>query len=127
MRRILALTLFVAAVATLSTVLAAGGGSAKQEEIKEALQELNDYIGQWKGSGTIPSDKFATWRETAEWSWKFKKDDVFLTLTIPDGKHMKKGELRYLPKTEKFQLTIPGSRRAPWSTRRTATTSCSTA
>jgi hypothetical protein len=106
MRRTLALTLFIATLAGLSSVLAAGGGSANLEETKEALQELNDYIGQWKGSGGIESNKLTTWRETAEWSWKFKKDDVYLTLTIPDGKFVKKGELRYIPKGEKFQLTI---------------------
>ena len=47
---------------------------------KEGLQALNDFIGEWKGSGgpdkAKPGPKDPVWTETLEWVWKFKGDDV---------------------------------------------------
>ena len=47
---------------------------------KEALQALNDFIGEWKGSGgpdkPKPGPRDPIWKEGLEWVWKFKGDDV---------------------------------------------------
>src|SRR5262245_42870762 len=72
---------------------------------KEALQEFNDFIGEWKGSGTVANDKFLIWTENADWSWRFKGPDAWLELKVPNGKKVKSGELRYLPDEEAYQFT----------------------
>src|SRR5262249_27359121 len=89
-------------------VFAADAGS--QEASKEALKALNDFIGDWKGSGapvkaTRPAAS-EVWTETVSWSWRFKGDDAWLTVTFKDGRHFKAGELRYLPDKKRYQLTL---------------------
>jgi hypothetical protein len=67
---------------------------------KGASQALNDFIGDWKGVGgpeTRGSNREETWQEQVSWSWRFKGDDVALTMTIKSGKHLKRAELRYRP------------------------------
>src|SRR5262245_50691444 len=67
---------------------------------KAALQELNEFIGDWKGSGAPEKprpEQREIWSETVNWSWRFKGDDAWLTLAVKNGKHLKGGELRYLP------------------------------
>jgi hypothetical protein len=76
---------------------------------KTALQALNEFIGEWKGSGA-PEGKSRpesreTWQETVSWSWKFKGDDAWLTMTVKNGRYLKSGELRYLPDKKRYQLT----------------------
>src|SRR5262249_50349838 len=76
--------------------------------VKEALQAFNDYIGEWKGTGDGERAKNGSktfWTESDSWSWRFKKDDVWLALTIKNGKLFKGGELRYLMEQKKYQLT----------------------
>src|SRR5262249_29281562 len=80
--------------------------SGEPASAKEALQALNDYIGGWKGNGTSEQNKSEIWKESASWSWRFKGKDAWLTLDLQDGKHFKKGELRYLPAKELYQLTL---------------------
>jgi hypothetical protein len=89
-------------------VLAADDEEAKSTP-KEALQAFNDFIGNWKGSGAPnkprPSSQ-ETWRESVNWAWRFKREDAWLTLTVKDGKHVRSGELRYLPASKRYQLTL---------------------
>ncbi len=79
-----------------------GGG----EDPKEALQNVQEFIGGWKGSGTSEKNKSEIWKETANWSWRFKGKDVFLSVDMPSSKLFKDGELRYLPEKDHFQLTL---------------------
>jgi hypothetical protein len=75
---------------------------------KKALQELNEFIGSWKGSGDVekaPANSKTFWNETVDWSWRFKKDDVYLKMNIKKGKLFKGGELRYLTDKKKYQFT----------------------
>jgi hypothetical protein len=78
-----------------------------QAAAKEALRALQEFIGEWKGNGAPekprPSSK-ELWSETLNWGWNFK-GETRLTLTVTNGKHFKSGELRYLPKTKRYQLT----------------------
>jgi hypothetical protein len=74
---------------------------------KEALQALNDFIGDWKGTGDVERAKPGSktfWSESVSWSWRFKKDDVALIMAVKNGKLIKGGELRYLADTKKYQL-----------------------
>jgi hypothetical protein len=91
-------------------VLAAGAPaapSADQVKAKEALKELQDYIGGWKGSGqdkARPTPRDRVWDETVQWGWKFKGDDAWLTIAFKDGKLFKSGEVRYLVPKKRYQL-----------------------
>jgi YHS domain-containing protein len=107
MNRLLALAVLAGLVLALGAPLADAGKKNKDKDVvKEALQEFNDYIGQWKGNGTVADDKFLIWTENADWSWRFKGKDSWLELKVPDGRKIKSGELRYLPDDEVYQFTV---------------------
>ncbi len=93
-----------------AAVLVLGAEPAKPSSAKEALQPFNGLIAQWKGTGypegTREERAKGFWVEKIDWSWKFKGDDAWLKLTIADGKHFKGGDLRYLAKTQQFELTL---------------------
>src|SRR5438874_7089240 len=82
---------------SLAVLLAlAAPGQSGSPTSKEALQELNDFIGGWKGNGTSEKDKSAIWKENLNWGWRFKGKDVWLTIDFTDSKLFKSGEVRYL-------------------------------
>ncbi len=90
-----------------------GAPTKEQAATKEALQALNDYIGEWKGSGAPSGARPGTnagWTENLGWSWRFKGDDAWMTFAVKDGKHFKSGELRYLPETKRYQFTAVDSK-----------------
>ncbi|MCI0682272.1 MAG: hypothetical protein L0Y71_09220 [Gemmataceae bacterium] len=83
--------------------LNAGG---KAQESREALQALQDlFIGGWKGAGTNKKTN-DIWRESIDWSWRFKGDDAWLTVRFTGSKLYKNGEVRWLPAQKKYQLTL---------------------
>src|SRR5580700_2608418 len=84
--------------------LASGGGDTSAA--KEALKELQEFVGGWKGNGTSERDKSAIWKENATWSWKFKGDDSWLVVEFKDSKLYKSGELRYLTDKKVYELTM---------------------
>jgi hypothetical protein len=92
--------------------LGQGGGAADAPAPKsprEALRAFNDLIGSWRGTGTPEGTREEKqrgfWTEALEWSWQFKEKDAWLKLGFEKGKYFKAGELRYLPATDRFQLT----------------------
>lgn len=98
----------VAALVVVAVLGAQSSHGAPPAAVKEALQELNEFIGEWKGSGG-PLNKprpgpTEIWQEKLSWSWRFKGDDIWLSLTIKDGKYFKGGDLRYLPDKKRYQL-----------------------
>jgi hypothetical protein len=88
----------------VSVGVLAGGGDAA--DAKEALQALQDFIGTWNGSGTSEKDRSVIWKEKVNWSWRFKGKDAWLVMSFPQGKHYKRGEMRFLPDQERYQLTL---------------------
>jgi hypothetical protein len=106
MQRLIAFGVLIAA----ALFLRSGAGRAQEGEdekkIKEALQELNDYIGGWKGNGTTEANTLDIWKEHADWSWRFKGKDAWLTLKLTPGKHFTGGEVRYLSDREVYQMTM---------------------
>src|SRR5262249_29221142 len=75
----------------------------------EALKALNDYVGDWNGTGDVPNAKPGSktfWSETVSWGWRFKGDDAWLRMKIKDGKLFKEGDMRYLPDKKKYELTL---------------------
>jgi hypothetical protein len=88
----------------LSVGVLAGGNDTP--DAKEALQALQDFIGTWNGNGTSEKDRSTIWKEKVNWSWRFKGKDAWLVMSFPQGKHFKRGEMRYLPDKERYQLTL---------------------
>src|SRR5947208_1127231 len=102
MKRLLICSLFLSPVVFLPSADA----GKKGDEVKEALQALQDYIGGWKGSGTSEKNKSEIWKETASWSWRFKGKDTYLSVEMEKSKLFKGGEMRFLPDSGKYQLTL---------------------
>jgi YHS domain-containing protein len=96
--------LIVAGLFTLALLLPTRAAD-EDNPAKEALQALNDYVGQWKGAGANTS-KSENWSEKMSWGWKFKGDDAWLTVEFKDGKDFDKGELRYDADKKKYKLTV---------------------
>lgn len=81
----------------------AADDKADAAKAKKALQDVGEFIGQWNLDAK-PA-KGQSWKETATWGWKFKKDDAWIELDVKDGKVFSKGELRYLADKKQYQLT----------------------
>jgi YHS domain-containing protein len=80
---------------------------------KKALQEVQDFIGVWNLEGTQKTGaKTEAWKDQVSWGWRFKGDDAWINVTFKDAKgegkakYYAKGELRYLVKDKKYQLTL---------------------
>jgi hypothetical protein len=88
--------------------LAWAGDDEDDSTPKGALQALNEFIGDWKGSGAPEKriiERGESWEETVSWSWRFKGDDAWLSMTVKNGRYLKSGELRYLVDRRRYQLT----------------------
>lgn len=100
-----ALTLAVGVLCWVSSLPAA---PVDQTRVKEALRELQDFIGGWKGSGSKklnPGPRDTFWSETVRWSWRFKGDDCWLQVEFDGGKLFKSAEIRYRLDRKTYQLT----------------------
>jgi hypothetical protein len=106
MRRFVALAFLMVC---LSMVVPAAADDKAESQAKEALKELQEFIGAWKGNGgpdkPRPGPRDPVWSENVNWSWRFKGDDAWLAMNVKNGKLFKSGELRYLPKKKLYQLT----------------------
>jgi len=101
--------LVVGLAAACSNILKAAETPAKPTP-KEALQALQLLIGSWKGTGTPEGTREEKlrgfWVETTSWEWQFKKEDVWFKVDFDKGKYYSKGELRYLPDKEVYELKL---------------------
>lgn len=84
--------------------LADAGKKAKEDDEKEGLQALQDYIGNWKGNA-FDKNK-AAWTEKSSWSWRFKGKDTWMSFELEASKSYKGGEVRFLPDKSKYQVTL---------------------
>src|SRR5690242_16336730 len=100
--------LFAALGLLAGLVLAAAAADTKDADAsKKALQQVGEFVGEWKGNGEAKSGgKTALWKETLSWSWKFKGGDAWLALDVKDGKFLAAGELRYDPEKKLYRLTL---------------------
>jgi hypothetical protein len=83
-------------------------GADAPADAKAALQALNDFIGDWRGTGGPDRprpDPKESWAETIAWSWRFKAPDAWLQFDIKGGKYLSRGEVRYLPAKKAYELT----------------------
>jgi YHS domain len=87
-----------------------GADAPVKRSPKEALQAFNDLIGSWRATGepegTRQEKQRGFWTESLRWRWQFKKDDAWLKVAVEKGKYFTKGELRYVPDRDLFQLTM---------------------
>ena len=91
---------------------------ADKAKAKKALQELQEYIGQWNVEGLQKAGgRTEAWKEKIEWSWKFDKEDkdnAWIVLKIEKGKYFSGGEIKYLPAKKKYELTLtPAAGKSP--------------
>jgi hypothetical protein len=110
MKRLIALMLAIGLLGTVATTMA-----APENKVKTALQELHEFVGGWKGSGSTvlrpgPRDKF--WEEKVSWGWKFKGDDCWMVVKFKGGKFLDSAEVKYSPEKKKYLLigTPPGAK-----------------
>jgi hypothetical protein len=100
-----ALVLFLIAVQAASTA-----DKAVARSPKEALQAFNDLIGPWRATGTPEGTQQEKqrgfWTESMDWAWQFKGNDTRLQFTQDKGKYFTKGDLRYLPDKDLYQLDL---------------------
>lgn len=105
MKRLLALAVMLG-LFSLGVSAADRGDS---DDPREALKALHEFIGEWNGIGgpdkPRPDPRDKTWKEKINWGWRFKGDKAWLTFEVKDGKHLKGGEVRFLPDKKKYQLT----------------------
>jgi hypothetical protein len=106
MKRLLALGLTLGALAVaLRTTAAPEDDKARA---KEALQALQDFVGEWKGAGgpdkAKPSPQDPIWNEKISWGWSFKGDAPKLVVAVKDGKVLKGGELTFDTAKKKYVL-----------------------
>ncbi|HEY7313445.1 MAG TPA: YHS domain-containing protein [Gemmataceae bacterium] len=107
MKRFVALGFLLGVIGLVVPALAAN--SDEKTAAKDALKELQEFIGGWKGNGgpdkPRPGPRDTVWSETVSWSWRFKGDDAWMSMNVKDGKLFKSGELRFLPDKKVYQLT----------------------
>lgn len=92
-------------ILSLGILLPAVDAGKKGDDPKEALQALQEFIGNWKGSANDVKNK-GFWTEKASWSWRFKGKDTWITFDLENSKLYKSGEVRYLPEKSAYQFTI---------------------
>jgi YHS domain len=108
MRRTVGLLVLLGMIGLAAPILA--DDKEEKSASKEALKELQEFIGGWKGNGgpdkARPSPRDPIWNENIEWSWRFKGDESWLAMNVKDGKYLKSGDLIYLPDKKVYQLTL---------------------
>jgi hypothetical protein len=82
----------------------AGKKKTDDDEPKEGLEALQEYIGGWKNGQA--TSKAGAWTEKASWSWRFKDKDRWMTFDLDGSKAYKGGEVRYLADKSKYEITL---------------------
>ncbi len=80
---------------------------------KKAIQELQDFVGEWNIEGTQKMGATTTaWKEKVTWGWTFKDGDGWLIVKFAEakgtgtGKYYTSGEVRYDVEKKKYLLTL---------------------
>lgn len=102
----------------LGFALGAGHGRAEDSDAGLAgLQQIQELVGEWEGSGT--SDQSKGWDEKVGCQWKFggnSEPSIVLEVAAdenkPDARVLEKGVLTFDPENEIFRFTasIPGEK-----------------
>jgi hypothetical protein len=107
--RFLIVTAPVVLLALTSDVAQAAETPREKQAILKALQEFNDFIGDWSGKGEAKTGKNDFWDETMSWNWKFNKDSApNLTVKFKNNKQFSYAEVKFVPDKKVYQLIVPG-------------------
>jgi YHS domain-containing protein len=88
--------------------LLTGGADRNRAADKQALAELQVFVGAWRGVGQPKRGSTAgAWTEEAEWAWHFTDDETALAFTSPNGKYLSAGRL--LPGGQPGQFELVGT------------------
>lgn len=98
--------LLIVPLSLLGLIVATSSSAEKADTSKEALKALNEFIGQWKGSGETKSGKTELWKESAEWGWDLKGSEPSLKMKVTGGKQFSEGKMKYLVDKKKYELTV---------------------
>ena len=104
MRKFLLPALLLSLCALLPSADGGGKKSKADDDDKEGLQALQEFIGGWKGTANDKNAGF--WTEKSNWSWRFKGKDRWMTFDLENSKLYKGGEVRFLADKGKYQITI---------------------
>ncbi|MFL5330628.1 MAG: YHS domain-containing protein [Gemmataceae bacterium] len=84
--------------------------AGEPDKSRDALQKLNEFVGEWKGVGGPDKTKVSpddpSWKETISWAWRFKKEDRWLAFQIQNGTYLKSGEVKYLVDKARYELSV---------------------
>ncbi|MFT5525960.1 MAG: YHS domain-containing protein [Pirellulaceae bacterium] len=79
----------------------------KAPQSKEQLQQLQEFVGQWRGVGQLRRGSTqGAWQEKSEWKWSFGKEETALVFESEDGKYFQAGKLRAGDKANEYSLTV---------------------
>jgi YHS domain-containing protein len=93
------------AVATGATESKALTAEESRAVSLDALQELGDLVGEWRGVGRPKRNSTAgAWLEKGEWVWEIKKERVGLRYNVKDGKQIVTALLTFDPAKREYQL-----------------------
>lgn len=71
----------------------------------DALKELGDLVGEWRGMGRTKRNSAAgAWLEKGEWVWEIKKERVGLRYNVKDGKQIVTALLTFDPAQREYRL-----------------------
>lgn len=74
---------------------------------KSRLQQLQSFIGQWRGVGQLrPGSTEDFWKENSEWKWSFGEEGAALGLEAANGKYFQAGKLHAGEKAGEYVLTL---------------------
>lgn len=109
-QRTAAVAALLAGVLGLTTAGTGQTPKAKPEDVakvKKALGELQEFIGPWNLEGTQKAGaRTEAWKEKVSWGWNFKGDNPSLVFESDKARYYSKGDLKYLPATKKYQLSL---------------------
>lgn len=107
MRRASGFMKMVVSVGLLAMV--AADQPAEPTTAKEALTQVQWFVGDWRGSGQVKrGSPRGSWLEACGWSWKFGDQVTALTFKIEDAKFFRDGELQWNAKSKQYELAARG-------------------
>lgn len=81
--------------------------AARRNADKEALAELQVFVGAWRGAGQPRRGSTeGAWVEKGDWAWKFTADSAALQWISRDAKYAGSAVLRPGSQAGEFQLTV---------------------
>jgi hypothetical protein len=86
---------------------AASAADDAREAAKSKLQPLQDFVGEWKGTGQRERGRTeGSWVEKSKWAWNFSGELPSIAFASTDAKYLATGEMSPGKNSGEYQLTI---------------------